>query len=95
MTNLEKYNQVFCEILEIKEEQLSSLAYQGIDTWDSVGHMRLMAELEDAFGIEMETDDIIDFSSYEKGSLQQIQFRYSGTGANCVPVGKYKDLSIC
>ena len=41
--------------------------YNSIDTWDSIGHMQLMAELEDAFEIEFEMDDIINFSSYRKG----------------------------
>jgi len=67
MTNLEKYNKVFCESLEISEDKLANLQYQGVETWDSVGHMNLMAELEEAFDIMMETDDIVDFSSYEKG----------------------------
>lgn len=67
MTNLEKYNKVFCDTLQIQESELKGLQYQGTDLWDSVGHMSLMAELEDAFDIMMETDDIIDFSSYEKG----------------------------
>ena len=67
MTNLEKYNQVFCESLEITEDKLSGLEYQGVELWDSVGHMNMMAALEDAFDIMMETDDIVDFSSYEKG----------------------------
>ena len=67
MTNLEKYNQAFVEALEISEDQLPGLEYQGIEQWDSVGHMGLLATLEDAFDIMMDTDDIIDFSSYEKG----------------------------
>lgn len=67
MTNLEKYNQVFCESLEITEDKLPGLEYQGVELWDSVGHMNMMAALEDAFDIMMETDDIVDFSSYEKG----------------------------
>lgn len=67
MTNLEKYNQAFCENLEISEDNLAGLQYQGVVLWDSVGHMNLMAALEDAFDIMMETDDIVDFSSYEKG----------------------------
>lgn len=67
MTNLEKYNEVFTNTFEITEEQLSGLTYQGISAWDSVGHMSLVAKLEDAFDIMMDTDDIIDFSSYEKG----------------------------
>lgn len=67
MSNLEKYNKVFCNTLQISGEQLSGLQYQSVELWDSVGHMTLMAELEDAFDIMLETDDIIDFSSYEKG----------------------------
>lgn len=67
MTNLEKYNQAFCEAFEIAEDKLVGLQYQQIELWDSVGHMTLVANLEDAFDIMMETDDIIDLSSYEKG----------------------------
>lgn len=67
MTNLEKYNQVFCESLEITEDKLPGLEYQGVELWDSVGHMNMMAAMEEAFDIMMETDDIVDFSSYEKG----------------------------
>lgn len=67
MTNLEKYSQAFCETFEITEDKLEGLKYQGVETWDSVGHMALIAALEDAFDIMMETDDIIDLSSFEKG----------------------------
>lgn len=67
MSNLEKYNQVFCETLELTEDKLAGLKYQAVPLWDSVGHMTLVANLEDAFDIMMETDDIIDLSSYEKG----------------------------
>lgn len=67
MTNLEKYNQVFISTLEITEDKLQGLSYQSVELWDSVGHMTLVANLEDTFDIMMETDDIIDLSSYEKG----------------------------
>ena len=67
MTNLEKYNNVFMENLQITEEQLVGLQYQGVELWDSVGHMSLIAALEDEFEIMIDTDDIIDLSSYEKG----------------------------
>ena len=68
MTNLEKYNKAFETGLELTEEMINSeLEYQKIESWDSVGHMSLIAELEEAFGIMMDTDDIIDFSSYKKG----------------------------
>ncbi|MGN0480440.1 MAG: acyl carrier protein [Lachnospiraceae bacterium] len=67
MSNLEKYNKAFMDSLELTEDQLPGLEYQNIDAWDSVGHMGLIAALEEAFGIMMDTDDIIDLSSYEKG----------------------------
>lgn len=67
MTNLEKYNKAFCDSFEITEDKLAGLKYQQIELWDSVGHMTLVANLEDAFDIMMETDDIIELSSYEKG----------------------------
>lgn len=67
MTNLEKYAQAFTETFEITEAETAGLEYQGITQWDSVGHMSLIAALEDAFDIMMDTDDIIDLSSFEKG----------------------------
>lgn len=67
MTNKEKYINAFVEALEIEKDKVEGLKYQEIPEWDSVGHMSLVAELEDAFDIMMDTDDIIDFSSYDKG----------------------------
>ena len=68
MSNLEKYREAFINSLDLSSDLVNEeLAYQGVDNWDSVGHMNLVAELEDSFGIMMETEDIIDFSSYTKG----------------------------
>lgn len=67
MSNIEKYNNAFIETFEITEDQLQGLKYQDVTSWDSVGHMSLIAALEDAFDIMMDTDDIIDLNSYEKG----------------------------
>lgn len=67
MTNLSKYINVFVTTFSIKEDQVEGLKYQDIPEWDSVGHMTLIAALEDEFGIMLDTDDIIDFSSFEKG----------------------------
>lgn len=67
MKNLEVYNNVFINNFEISEDDLQELEYQSISAWDSVGHMGLIAALEEAFDIMMDTDDIIDLSSYEKG----------------------------
>ena len=67
MTNMEKYKNAFMEALEVEETELSGLEYQSISQWDSVGHMGLVATIEDAFDIMMDTDDIIELSSFEKG----------------------------
>ncbi|MBO4637525.1 MAG: acyl carrier protein [Clostridiales bacterium] len=67
MSNREKYNKAFIDSLELEEDQLEGLTYQGVPSWDSVGHMGLISELEDAFDIQFETDDIVDFNSYDKG----------------------------
>lgn len=67
MTNQEKYVKAFVEALEVSEKKLEGLEYQSISEWDSVGHMGLIAAIEDTFDIMMDTEDIIDFSSFEKG----------------------------
>lgn len=68
MSNIEKYNEVFKTCFELKDDDLNEkLEYQSVEQWDSVGHMSMVGELEDAFDIMLEMDDIIDFSSYEKG----------------------------
>ncbi|MCK9208200.1 MAG: acyl carrier protein [Salinivirgaceae bacterium] len=67
MENLSKYDQVFISNLQVTQDMLSTLTYQSVPAWDSVGHMGLIAQLEEAFDIMIDTDDIIDFSSYQKG----------------------------
>jgi acyl carrier protein len=67
MSNLEKYKNAFMETFEIEESALVGLKYQDVTLWDSVGHMSLITVLEDEFDIMIETEDIIDLSSFEKG----------------------------
>lgn len=43
-----------------------SLAYRSVPQWDSVAHMSLIARLEAAFGVMLETDDVLDMSSFEE-----------------------------
>lgn len=67
MDNLKKYNEIMMDAFKVSEEELKGLQYQAVPEWDSVGHMTMTAMLEEAFDIMLDTDDIIDFSSYEKG----------------------------
>jgi|TARA_B100002003_G_C14063173_1_gene511713 acyl carrier protein len=76
MSNKQKFNKAFMTAFDIEESILGSdLKYESIQEWDSIGHMQLIAELEDSFEISMEMDDIIDFSSYEKG--KEILVKYN------------------
>ena len=68
MSNLDKYQKCFEEAFSISSDKFSvKLKYNDIPEQDSIGHMTLMSSLEETFGISIETDDIVDFSSFEKG----------------------------
>ena len=67
MNNKEKYAKVFVDALEVEESIVENLQYQAVAAWDSVGHMSLIAAIEDAFDIMMDTDDIIELDSFQKG----------------------------
>ena len=68
MSNKEKYDNSFLSALSIKKDVIKNkLEYNSIPEWDSIGHMTLMSALEDGFKISIDTDDVIDFSSFKKG----------------------------
>lgn len=68
MSNLKKYKNVFMSSLNIDDKVFSDkLEYNDIPEWDSIGHMSLISALEDEFSISIETDDIVDYSSFKKG----------------------------
>ncbi len=68
MSNMDKYMDVFCNCFGVQKEVLNDqFVYQSVPAWDSVGHMGMIAALEESFDIMMETDDIVDFSSFQKG----------------------------
>lgn len=67
MSNKELYVKAFAEALGVDGSVLPGLKYMDIEAWDSVGHMNLISVLEETFDIMMDTDDIIDLNSFEKG----------------------------
>ena len=59
---------MFIECFSVDKAKLQkNLEYNSIPEWDSIGHMALISSLEEIFNISMETDDIIDLSSFLKG----------------------------
>lgn len=76
--NNTKLTQAFVTALAIPADQVvPELGYGQIKQWDSTAHMVLIAELETVFDVMLDTDDIIDLSSYDKA--RQILSRYGVT----------------
>jgi acyl carrier protein len=67
MNNLEKYDEVFISNFQVTKDKLPSLSYQSVSVWDSIGHMGLIAAMEETFDLILDTEDIIEFTSYNKG----------------------------
>jgi len=59
--------QAFAQALDLPADtDIEALEIGKDPRWDSVGHMALVAELEERFGIMIETDDLIEMDSYAK-----------------------------
>ena len=68
MTNLEKYNRIFVDVLGVSESVLKdSFTFKDVPQWDSVAHLSLISELEDVFDVMFESEDILHYGSYENG----------------------------
>tara|TARA_X000001036_G_C20509971_1_gene737662 strand:- start:694 stop:930 length:237 start_codon:yes stop_codon:yes gene_type:complete len=68
MENLKKYQKVFIDSLNIDIKKFNQkLQYNEIPEWDSIGHMTLISNLETAFKITIDNEDVLDFSSFKKG----------------------------
>ncbi|MCA7025270.1 MULTISPECIES: acyl carrier protein [Stenotrophomonas] len=58
---------VFARVLGIDAAQVTDeLRYNTIQQWDSIAHMSVVAALEEAFGVMIDMDDVIDMSSVGK-----------------------------
>jgi acyl carrier protein len=66
MTNLEKLNQIFCEVYSVEESALNeSFVNTDVDAWDSIHQLSMVAAIEEAFDLMMDAEDILEMTSYE------------------------------
>jgi acyl carrier protein len=73
--SVNKLINAFVTVLEIEQDEVcDELSYSQHPKWDSMSHMMLVAELESQFDIMLDTDDIIDMSSFLKA--KQILAKY-------------------
>jgi acyl carrier protein len=62
----QRLRNTFVEALGLGEEvDVENLKYREIEEWDSVGHMALVAAIEDEFDVQFDTDQVIDMSSFK------------------------------
>jgi acyl carrier protein len=55
-------------VFNVKEEVLGAdFTNKKQSAWDSVTHLSLMTEIEDEFDIMLDSEDILEFTSFEKG----------------------------
>ena len=68
MTSLEQYNKILMDVLGADETVLNeNFTFKDVPQWDSVAHLSLISELEEAFDVMLEPDDILHYGSYENG----------------------------
>ena len=68
MDNLTKYKQIFISTFNVDESVLGeNFTFSDTEEWDSITHMSLIAELEDSFDIMFDTNEILNFGSFENG----------------------------
>ena len=66
MTNLEKLNNIFCEVFSVEASALNSEFNKStVDGWDSVHQLSLTSAIEDEFDIMLDAEDILEFTSYD------------------------------
>ena len=68
MENLEKYNNAFVQVFGAKVEELNdNYGKETVGEWDSVHQLSLISEMEEAFDIMFDPEDIMEMTSYAKG----------------------------
>lgn len=66
MTNLEKLNNIFCEVFSVETSALNSEFNKcTVEGWDSVHQLSLTSAVEDEFDIMLDAEDILEFTSYD------------------------------
>lgn len=67
MSNFEKLKKAFVEGLELPIEEVENATMESVEKWDSIGQMSLIAIIEDEFGIELEQEEVMRFTSFAAG----------------------------
>ncbi len=79
----------FGEALGIDAARVSeTLSYQSIAAWDSMGHMALVAAIEERFQVVLDTEEILNMSS-----VARVREILAGHGAEVSPCASSTNAS--
>jgi acyl carrier protein len=69
----EKVKEIMCGVFGINQVN-DDISQTNCDQWDSLKHLNLVVELEDAFGVSFEPEDIAAMKSLD--SVMEMILRY-------------------
>jgi acyl carrier protein len=70
MSNIDRLNKVFIEVFEVEKNKLGSdFSIDNVDNWDSITQLSLVSDIEDEFDIMIDSEDILDFKSYDAAKI--------------------------
>ena len=69
-TNLEKLQTAFFI------DQIPALKLKESPNWDSVGHITLISEIEDAFDLDLEADDMFEIDTFDS-AIKVLESKYN------------------
>ena len=76
-TNFEKLQTAFFKGLNLSSiDQLLALKLKESPNWDSVGHITLISEIEDAFDLNLEADDMFEIDTFDS-AIKVLESKYN------------------
>jgi acyl carrier protein len=68
MCSFDKFKEAFIETFDIEEDALNEdFTVENIKNWNSVNHMILISAIEEKFEVMLDTEDILNFTSFIEG----------------------------
>ena len=59
--------EILAEVFEVSQDAITQDIKMGdIETWDSLGHLRLFMTIDEKMGVKFSTDEIVQISSLEE-----------------------------
>lgn len=75
MSNIEKLNNIFCDVFGVESSALGAdFDKNRVEGWDSVHQLSLTSAVEDEFDIMLDAEDILEFTSYDNAKKILVKY---------------------